>query len=241
MMSGSLASIAVAEREEASVEVTKISVLIVDDHPTTALGAKVNLESQGDLSVVGICNRGDLVLREVADKRPDVVLLDLALPGMSGADVAVALRERFPDVKILAFSAYLKEEIVLPTVKAGVDGYIVKTQPNDDLIRAVRTVAAGQLIFNAEVMDVVRRSLPASSSVRNPDVTPERLTERELQVLELVARDYQDRDIAETLSIEPSTVKTHVHHILEKMSVDNRDQAALIYRTRYPKPADRPR
>ena len=105
----------------------------------------------------------------------------------------------------------------------------------------VRTMAAGQRIFNAEVMDIVGRNLPPASSVQNPDVTPERLTEREFQVLELIARDYQDKDIADKLNIEISTVKTHVHHILDKLGVDNRDQAALNYRTRYPKQEERPR
>jgi DNA-binding NarL/FixJ family response regulator len=189
-------------------------VLIVDDHPAVRRGLRTFLELTEDIDVVGEAAEGTGVADLVADRTPDVVLLDMVLPGLDGLGVLHELRERGLPARVLVVTSFTGRSSVLPAVRAGARGYLSKDVEPEALASAVRSVHAGHLLLEPEV---------TASLLGGPPV----LTARENEVLTLIAGGRSNREIARDLELSEKTVKTHVSSILVKLGLADRTQAAL--------------
>jgi len=196
-----------------------IRVLLVDDHELVRAGLRTFLQLQPDMAVVGEANSGEQALALVAGLAPDIVLLDLVLPGMSGVDTARRLRVAHPEVKVVVLTSFAGQESVLPAVRAGVAGYLLKDVGPAELADALRSVHAGGSPLHPAV---------AATVLRQVNATADPLTPREREVLRLIARGLSNRLIARELVLSEKTVKTHVSAVLAKLGVTDRTQAALL-------------
>jgi DNA-binding NarL/FixJ family response regulator len=192
--------------------------LLVDDHEMVRTGLRTFLELQDDMEVVGEAGSGERALALVAALRPDIVLLDLVLPGMSGVQTAQRLREQYPDVKVVVLTSFSGQESVLPAVRAGVAGYLLKDVGPAELATALRSVHDGGAPLHPRVAAMVMQSV----TERDP------LTAREREVLRLIGRGLSNRLIARELVLSEKTVKAHVSAVLAKLGVADRTQAALM-------------
>ena len=194
----------------------KIMVLVVEDHPATRLGLVMLLEREDDIEVVGEAESGAEALQKIAALQPDLVVLDVRLPDIPGKQVAEGIRKMGLDIKVIAFSAFADEERIMGMLEAGVLGYILKTEPPQAIVEAIRTTAKHEPWLSrqafAVVMNFRRGELPES-----PPLTP-----RELEVLQLLPQGYTNRQIAERLMITPATVKNHLTTIYSKLGVKGR-------------------
>lgn len=199
-----------------------VRVMIVDDHPMVRQGLRAFFEVSDDLELVG--EAGDLegALEGARRLGPDVVLLDLVLPGAHGAGAVRALREAAPDTRILVLTSFGEPERALEAVQAGASGYLLKTVSPDDLLSAVRQIAAGRSVLDPEAMQAAARRTPR----RLP--TGERLTAREEEVLRLISEGLDNHEIAQQLMIAEKTVKVHVGRIYAKLGAQGRAQALVI-------------
>lgn len=199
-----------------------ISVLVVDDHPIVREGLVAVLEDAEDLVVVGSAGSAETALELAAQRRPDVILLDLELPGMSGVEAIPRVRQVAPEARIVVFSAYDTDERVVSTIRAGAVGYLLKGAAAEEIVRAIRTVHAGGSHLEPRV---AAKLLAQVGAHRRAGDT---LSERERQVLRLVADGLPNKGIARALGISERTVKFHVTSILTKLGADNRAQAVRI-------------
>jgi DNA-binding NarL/FixJ family response regulator len=204
--------------------VTTIRVLIADDHGLMRAGVKALLSATEDIEVVGEAEDGDEAIREVRRLDPDVVLMDVAMPGLGGLEATLVIRREKPDVKILVLTQYDDREYVSRFLKAGVAGYVLKKAAASELVAAIRAVHRGGLVLDPEIArDAVReqgREAPAGQ-IEDPYET---LTDREKQVLKLVAEGSSNKDIAETLGISVKTAMAHRENLMEKLDVHNRTE-----------------
>lgn len=196
-----------------------IKVLVVDDHPVVRQGLRTFLDLQEDITVVGEAASGDTGVAAAEELRPDVVLLDLRMPGSDGMVALRGLRERGNPAKILVITSYTEPAAVLPAVRAGASGYVYKDIDPPALAAAIRSVHSGHVLLHP---DVVRLLASSEATVPGPQLTP-----REREVLAELARGRSNREIARGLSLSEKTVKTHVSAILTKLGVQDRTQAAL--------------
>ena len=199
-----------------------VRLLLVDDHEMVRAGLRTFLGLQPDIEVVGEAGSGEQALALVPRLAPDIVLLDLVLPGMPGLEVARRLRAAHPEVRVVVLTSYAGEESVLPAVRAGVAGYLLKDVGPAELADAVRAVHAGGASLAPGVAATVVRSV--AGAVPEPAAA---LTPREREVLRLIARGRSNRLIARDLALSEKTVKAHVSAILAKLGVTDRTQAAL--------------
>ncbi len=207
-----------------------VRLLLVDDHELVRAGLRTFLGLQPDIEVVGEAASGEQALALVPRLAPDIVLLDLVLPGLSGLEVVRRLRAAHPAVKVIVLTSYAGEESVLPAVRAGVAGYLLKDVGPAELADAVRAVHAGGASLDPGVAATVLRDV---SAPRPADA----LTPREREVLRLIARGRSNRLIARDLALSEKTVKAHVSAVLAKLGVTDRTQAAL-YAVRHDLAAD---
>lgn len=194
-----------------------IRILVVDDHFMVRMGLSASLNVEPDMEVVAEAANGEDALQAYRKHRPSLVLMDLRLPGMSGTDCAVAMMREFPDASILMLSTHSGEEEVYRAMQAGARGYVVKTIIREELLRAVREVHQGRQYVDP----LVASQLAERRSHRS-------LSSREVEVLRLVAKGLGNKEIANALKIAEVTVKLHVSHVLEKLSVKDRTQAATV-------------
>jgi two-component system, NarL family, response regulator LiaR len=200
-----------------------IRLLIVDDHAVVREGLRAFLALQDGIEVVGEAADGDEALAAAERTRPDVVLMDLVMPRRDGVEAMRELRRRAPEARVIVLTSYLDDERLLPALRAGASGYLLKTVAPDELARAVRAAAAGEAMIDPTV---AARVLSALSGLAEPGDETD-LTPRELDVLRLLGRGYANKRIALELGITEKTVKTHVSHLLAKLGVADRTQAAL--------------
>lgn len=202
-----------------------IGVLVVDDHPVVRRGLRAFLDTVEGIDVIADAADGRAALRAATVHEPTVILLDLQLPDMSGVAVIERLRERGSTVPVLVLTSFASRDQVLPAIRAGADGYLLKEVDPDDLAAAIKAVAAGSSVFAPEAA----AAMAAVVSGRDPE-HPEldRLTEREREVLTGLGRGWSNRQLAEELFISEKTVKTHVSNILGKLDLTDRTQAALF-------------
>ncbi len=198
-----------------------IGVLLVDDHLVVRQGLRAFLEVQDDIVVVGEAGDGDAALALISDIQPDVVLLDLQMPGMSGVEVLQAMRARGDAARVLVVTSFTQPEAVLPAMRAGAAGYVYKDVEPSSLAQGIRSVHAGQTLLADDVAAVLVAGGAGSSSGSSG------LTEREGDVLRELAQGRSNREIARALVVSEKTVKTHVSNILLKLGVQDRTQAAL--------------
>ena len=197
-----------------------IRVLIVDDHSVVRQGLKMFLGLDPDLDVVGEAANGAEALRVAGELHPDVVLMDLLMPVMDGITAIGHMRKEHPDIEVIALTSVLEDASVVSAVKAGAIGYLLKNTESDALCRAIKAAAQGQVQLSPEAAARLMREM------RQPE-NPDALTDRENEVLVLIARGRANKEIALDLHIGEKTVKTHVSNILSKLGVQSRTQAAL--------------
>ncbi|GAB4202113.1 MAG: response regulator transcription factor [Roseiflexaceae bacterium] len=195
-----------------------IRILIVDDHPIVREGLVAVLETQPDFAVVGQADSGGRAVAQAAALRPDVLLLDLELPGMDGVAALRAIREADPEARAIVFTAFDTDERILGAVRAGARGYLLKGAPRDELFQAIRVVHRGGSLIQPVVAARLLQQATAPALA-------EPLTERELEVLRLLAQGRQNKEIADSLAISERTVKFHVSGILAKLDAGNRTEA----------------
>jgi DNA-binding NarL/FixJ family response regulator len=197
-----------------------IRIVVTDDHAVVRQGLRMFLELDPELEVVGEAANGAEAVALANELGPDVVLMDLLMPVMDGITAIGRLREEVPDVEVIALTSVLEDASVVGAVKAGATGYLLKDTNADELRRAVKAAAAGQVQLSPEAAVRLMRE------VRAPE-RPEALTERETDVLRLLAQGQANKEIARELAIGEKTVKTHVSSILAKLGVQSRTQAVL--------------
>jgi two-component system, NarL family, response regulator LiaR len=197
-----------------------IRILIADDHSVVRQGLRMFLGLDPELEVIGEARDGAEALQRAHELHPDVVLIDLLMPVMDGIAAIGAIRRELPDVEVIALTSVLDDSSVVGAVRAGAIGYLLKDTEADDLCRAIKAAAAGQVQLSPKAAARLMRE------VRAPD-SPEALTEREVDVLRLLAQGQANKQIARNLGIGEKTVKTHVSNILAKLGVPSRTQAAL--------------
>jgi len=199
-----------------------IRILLADDHTLVRQGLKQYLEMDGDLEVVGEASTGQEVLDQMGDRKPDVVVLDLRMPGMDGLEVARRIQDQYPDVGVMMLSAYDYRQFVVEAVRAGARGYVLKTMDADQLVQAVHLVAAGNMVFDPQVVVALAEEL---SRAKEREQKGDVLTNREIEVLKLLAFGHSNKDIAERMEISAETVKTHLEHIFRKLGATDRTAA----------------
>jgi NarL family two-component system response regulator LiaR len=200
-----------------------IRVLIVDDHAVVREGLRTFLELQDEIEVAGEAVDGEDAIREAERLRPDVVLMDLVMPNLDGVGAMRELRQRVPGARVIVLTSFLDDERLLPAVRAGAAGYLLKNVQPQELARAVRTAAAGEALLDPAVAARLVEALEEDGR----DARAEQLTPREREVLALIGRGFANKRIALELGIAEKTVKTHVGNVLSKLGVSDRTQAAL--------------
>lgn len=201
-------------------EKKKIRVVIVDDHVLVRSGLEVVLGMFDDIELAGQAGDGEEAVRLCEQLRPDVVLMDLVLPGLSGVEATRRILASCPGTKVVALTSFTEEDLIGETLRAGAIGYLMKNVSADQLAAAVRNAAAGRSTLAPEAADALVRS------VSSPQQASDSLTAREMEVLALMADGLTNADIAERLAIGVATVKTHVSSIMSKLGVSTRTEAS---------------
>ena len=197
-----------------------IDILIVDDHSVVRQGLKMFLGLDPELNVIGEASNGSQAIELAKKLKPDVVLMDLMMPVMDGVTATQEIRRKLPDIEVIALTSVLEDASVVGAVRAGAIGYLLKDTQAEELCRAIKAAAAGQVQLSPQAAARLVREVRAPES-------PETLTERETDVLRLVATGKANKEIAMALHVSETTVKTHVSNILMKLGVSSRTQAAL--------------
>ncbi len=197
-----------------------IRVLLVDDHTVVRRGLKLAFDLEDDLEVVGEAANGQEAVARVAELKPDVVVMDLLMPVMNGVDATRVIRREHPDVEVVALTSVLEDRLVIDVVEAGASGYLLKETRPDELFEAVRAAARGEVRLDPRAQQRLVRE------VRAPEAR-EALTDRELEVLKLIAVGASNKGVAQKLGISEATVKSHVSSLLSKLGLKSRTQAAL--------------
>jgi len=200
-----------------------IRVLVVDDHAVVREGLRTFLELQEGIEVAGEAADGREAVRIAAELRPDVILMDLVMPRLDGVAAMRELRRRLPSSRVIVLTSFAGDDRLLPAIQAGAAGYLLKDVEPRELARAVRAAHAGEALLDPAV---AARLVDAIAQPPG-EPPPDRLTARERQVLELIGRGLSNKLIARELGISEKTVKTHVGHVLAKLGVTDRTQAAL--------------
>ncbi|HYY11881.1 MAG TPA: response regulator transcription factor [Kineosporiaceae bacterium] len=201
-------------------------VLLVDDHPLFRDGVRAALAGADDLEVVGEAQDVAGAVALAAEVAPDVVLMDLGLPDGSGIDATRAILAATPGVRVLVMTMTSDDDAVVAALRAGARGYVVKGSGRADLLRSIRAVADGQAVFGPDVADRLSTYFAGLASVPGREAFPQ-LTDREREVLELMARGYDNRRIARELFLSDKTVRNHVSNVLAKLDADDRSGAVL--------------
>jgi len=201
-----------------------IRVLVVDDHAVVREGLRAFLDLQDGIEVVGEAGDGNAAVAEAERLRPDVILMDLVMPELDGVGAMRQLQERVPGARVIVLTSFIDDERLLPAVRAGAAGYLLKNVEPQELARAVRAAHVGEAHIDPTVAARLVGQIAAQG--RGGDAI-DTLTPREREVLELIARGLSNKRIALELGLSEKTVKTHVTHVLAKLGVSDRTQAAL--------------
>lgn len=201
-----------------------IRILIADDHIIIREGLRALLRTEPDFEVVGEAADGESAVAQALALKPDVILLDMVMPRLDGLAAILLIKQNQPEARILVLTSFSEDDKVFPAIKAGALGYLLKDTSPADLLRAIRDVSRGEASLHPAIARKVIHELERPPH-RPP--TPDPLTEREVEVLQLIAQGLPNQEIAERLNISERTVRTHVSTILSKLHLANRTQAAL--------------
>jgi two-component system, NarL family, response regulator DevR len=203
----------------------KLRIMVVDDHEVVRLGMRAALDAEPDIAVVGEATNGAEALAKVPVLAPDVILMDVRMEKLGGIEACREITSQYPDVKVLMLTSFDDDDAIAASLLAGARGYLLKNVSRTDLLRALRQVATGVMLLDADTVGRGKRRLDALAG--RPAQPGDALTEREREVLALVARGYTNRQIAEALSLSEKTARNHLSHILEKLGLSRRSEAAV--------------
>lgn len=202
-----------------------IRVLLTDDHAIVRKGVRALLATEPDIQVVGEACDGTEAVAQAQALRPDVILMDLVMPGIDGIEATRQIMTRLPEIRILVLTSFAADEKVFPAIKAGALGYLLKDSGPEELVGAIRRVYRGEPSLEPSIARKVLMEL--SHPPKQQPLTADPLTERELEVLRLIAQGCSNKQIAANLSVSELTVRTHVSNVLSKLHLASRTQAAL--------------
>ena len=214
-----------------NVASNEIRLVLADDHAVVRSGTRELLEQEPDLKIVGEASNGEEAVRLARELQPDVLVIDVRMPKMSGVEATRRIKAESPDMKVLVLTAHDDDEYVFALLQAGANGYLLKTAEIEELVRAIRTVAAGQSALAPEVTGKVVAQFTSGKSL--PDVLTnaqedyDGLTERELGILELVGKGLSNKQIGKKLYISDRTVQAHLSNIFSKLGVNSRTEAVM--------------
>ncbi|HEX4692714.1 MAG TPA: response regulator transcription factor [Solirubrobacteraceae bacterium] len=200
-----------------------IRVLVADDHAVVREGLRTFLSLQDGIEVVGEAGDGEAAVREAEIRRPDVILMDLVMPRLDGVGAMRELRRRMPECRVIVLTSYAQDDRLLPAIQAGAAGYLLKDAEPREIARAVRAAHAGEALLAPAIAARLVAAIAQPAGAR----PTQRLTPREREVLALIGRGLPNKRIARELGVSEKTVKTHVGHVLAKLGVTDRTQAAL--------------
>ena len=204
---------------------TKIRLMLVDDHEVVRLGMRAAIELEPDIQIIGEAASGAEAVAKMPVLDPQVLLMDVRMQGMSGIEACREIKSKYPQTVILMITSYTDEDAIMASVLAGASGYLLKNVSRAELLKAIRQVASGQsLLSDATASQVLKRM--QALSAKNSSPTGAELTERERDVLALIARGQTNKQIAEQLYISEKTARNHVSNILEKLALSRRSEAA---------------
>lgn len=198
----------------------KTRIMIVDDHEVVRLGMRTAFEAEPDLVVVGEASNGAEALAKMAVLDPQLILMDVRMEKMNGIEACREIKSRYPDVYILMLTSYTDDDAVISSILAGASGYLLKHLSRAELLRSIRLVASGHTLIDA---NVTKQAMERLAQMPGSE-----LTEREREVLTLIARGYTNKQIADTLYVSEKTARNHVSHILEKLGLSRRSEAAAF-------------
>ncbi len=204
-----------------------MKILICDDQAVIRDGLEMLLSLEKDFQIVGCAQDGQEALELAAQKSPDLVLMDLKMPGMNGIEATREIRKKFPRVKILVLTTYDDDEWVFDAIRAGASGYLLKDTPRQKIVEAIRGTLAGKTFVDPSVAGKLLQQVAGHPS-QPASLLAQKLTERELDVLRLLAKGMTNAEIAAALYLSEGTVRNHISAILEKLGVSDRTQAAVI-------------
>jgi NarL family two-component system response regulator LiaR len=210
-------------RSDTTSSSDNISVIIVDDHAIVRQGLRTYLELQPDIEVVGEASNGAEAIALTRETLPDIVLMDLVMPQADGVEATRAITGLSPSTRVIVLTSFSEDEKVFASIKAGAQGYLMKDVLPSELVRAIRTVHRGDAQLDPEIA----RKLMQEFTNPQPTTPKHDLTERELEVLRLIAQGKSNKDISDDLVLSEKTVKTHVSNILQKLHLSDRTQAAV--------------
>ncbi|HEV8572759.1 MAG TPA: response regulator transcription factor [Actinomycetota bacterium] len=199
-----------------------IRVVIADDHSLVRQGLRRYLEMADGIDVVGEASTGGEAVDLVERERPDIALMDIRMPEMGGLEAARTISARYPEIGIVMLTAYDDRHFVVEAVRAGARGYVLKARDAEHLTQTVRLVAGGNMVIDPQLVVVLADELNVA---KHRERNAQSLTEREIEILQLLAFGHTNRDIAEKLFISPDTVKTHLEHIYQKLGASDRTAA----------------
>jgi len=199
---------------------TKTRIMIVDDHEMVRLGMRAALEAEPDLTVIGEASNGAEALAKMPVLDPQVILMDVRMEKMNGIEACREIKSRNPDVHILMITSYTDDDAVISSILAGASGYLLKHVSRADLLHSIRLVASGHSLIDS---NTAKHAMERLTQVPGSE-----LTEREREVLTLVARGYTNKQIADTLFVSEKTARNHVSHILDKLGLSRRSEAAAF-------------
>ncbi|MGG4096522.1 response regulator [Paenibacillus lautus] len=212
-----------------------IRLLIADDHAMVRRGLQVFLATQPDIEMVGEAANGEETLETAKHLNPDVVLMDLNMPILNGIDTTAQLKKEQPHIKVIVLTSFIDYDHVLPAIRAGARGYLLKDIEPEDLVAAIRRVYEGQVELHPDAAGLLMTHVTSPAGADEASLSGhqeeaaqlDKLTRREQEVLQLIASGMNNREISEALYITEKTVKTHVSHLLDKLGVADRTQAAI--------------
>lgn len=202
----------------------EIRILIVDDHTVVRDGLNALLSAEPGMDVVGTAGDGEEAIRLTGELKPDIILLDLVMPHMDGVQATRHIKQDHPDSRILILTSFGEDHQVYAAIKAGAMGYLMKDTSSDELIRAIRDTFAGKPVMQPDIAQKLMREIQS----QDESGPPESLTEREIEILQHLAKGKSNQQIADDLYLSERTVRTHITNILGKLGLSNRTQAVLF-------------